>query len=76
MRQEFFQEVLSLTEDFDGTWEKVVAILIKASEKTCGPEAEKENHGGRMTQWSRVSRKESDIQGMAAHSSSHRQTHI
>ena len=37
VRQEFFQEVLSLTEDFDGTWEKVVAILIKASEKTCGP---------------------------------------
>ena len=34
--QEFSQEVLSLAEDFDGTWEKVESIMIAASEKTCG----------------------------------------
>ena len=34
--QEFSQDVLSLTGDFDGTWEKAEAIMIEASEKTCG----------------------------------------
>ena len=33
--QEFSQEVLSLTEGFDGTWGKAEAIMIQASGKTC-----------------------------------------
>ena len=34
--QEFSQEVFSLAEDFDGTWERLESIMIEASEKTCG----------------------------------------
>lgn len=34
--QEFYEEVLAQAASFDGTWEKAEAIMIEASEKTCG----------------------------------------
>ena len=36
VRREFFEEVHAHAAHFDGTWEKLESIMIKASEKACG----------------------------------------